>query len=216
MAIEKYNYLGNQNVGFYVTSAGETTVVPPEFDSSDVIDGEVIETYIGKTRLVGLFTAGNSNCILLPGVTREREREKFDEKDVDYTVLDARETALGNLILANDSGAVVSSRLEDHRKEVEEALEVPVQVVDIADTENPGSAGVTNNHGAVIHRDSSEETARAVKDALDLERIDIGTINMGSPYVGSGAVATSSDALVGEETTGPEIGRIDRNLFQHD
>ena len=42
--------------------------------------------------------------------------------------------------------------------------------------------------------------------------VDIGTVNLGSPYIAIGLVANSNGALVGSETTGPEIVKISHAL----
>ncbi|OYV09323.1 MAG: translation initiation factor 6 [Methanosaeta sp. NSP1] len=42
--------------------------------------------------------------------------------------------------------------------------------------------------------------------------IDVGTVNMGSPLVGSGLLANSKGYLAGFETSGPELGRIEDAL----
>lgn len=215
MSIDRYNYEGNTNIGFYATVTQGQSIFPPGFRESDLFDGDSVETFIGRTRLVGLFTAGNSDCILIPDIISDREREKLEDSDIDFRVLEVNETALGNLILANDHGAVISPRIEDIKEEIEDALQVEAEVMDIADNPTPGVCGVANNHGAVIHRDASEDGAEKVKKILGLEDIDIGTTNMGSAYTGSGAVANDEQVLVGEDTTGPEVGRLDRTLFQH-
>jgi translation initiation factor 6 len=41
---------------------------------------------------------------------------------------------------------------------------------------------------------------------------DIGTINYGGPLVGSGLIANHEGYVVGERTTGPELGRIEATL----
>ncbi len=41
---------------------------------------------------------------------------------------------------------------------------------------------------------------------------DIGTINYGGPLVGSGLLANAHGYVVGQETTGPELGRIEDAL----
>jgi translation initiation factor 6 len=215
MSIDRYNYEGNTNIGFYATVTSDQSILPPDFKRSELFEGEQVETFIGRTRLVGLFTAGNSSSILVPDIITRVEKKKLDEAEIDYTVIDTTETAIGNLVLANDKGAVISERIEEHREEIEEALDVEATVINIAGNPTPGVCGVANNRGAVIHRDADEETAEKVKEALRVEDIDIGTTNMGSPYTGSGAVATDLQVLVGEETTGPEIGRLDRTLFEH-
>jgi translation initiation factor 6 len=214
--IERYNYQGNSNIGFYATVSNQQSIFPPKFDKKEIFDTEYVETYIARTRLVGLFTAGNSNCLLVPNNITDRERDKLEESNVEFREIETRDTALGNLILANDSGAVISENLEDKKDEIEDALEVPVKVGKIAGTSTVGTAGIANSHGAVIHRDASEEDAELVKDQLDLEDIDIGTVNLGSPFMGSGALSNDSAILVSEDTSGPEVGRIDRTMVDHD
>jgi len=41
---------------------------------------------------------------------------------------------------------------------------------------------------------------------------DIGTINYGAALVGSGLLANAAGYVVGQDTTGPELGRIEDAL----
>lgn len=216
MELEKYNYRGDINLGLYATVSNDYLVVPREFAKKDFFPQKTVETRIAGTRLVGLFTAGNSNCLLLPNSVKDREKNKLEEAGIEVKVIDSNENALGNLVLANDQGAVISEKLEDHKEVIAEALDVPVEVSKIADIDNPGSCGVANKNGVLIHRDASEEEAEHVRDSLKVEKVDIGTVNMGSPYIGSGIVCNDEHFLVGGDTTGPEIGRIDMVLVQED
>lgn len=211
--IEKYDYGGEENIGFNAVVTNSYILVPPEFKRKDFFEVEnVIETRIAKTNLVGLFSAGNSNGLIVPKEVSDLEQDKLEESGVDFTILESRFNALGNLILCNDNGAVISPKIEEFKQEISEALEVDVVVNEISGL-NPGVSGIANSKGAVIHRDASEEDAEVVMNALDLEDIDIGTVNMGSPFTGSGAACNDEDLLAGENTTGPEIGRFDRTLF---
>lgn len=210
--IEKYSHKGSENTGFYTLATNSYVLVPPDHKRSDFFDRDVVETKINKTNLVGLFTAGNSNCLLVPSEVSDIELERLDESGINYRVLDSNYNALGNLILCNDQGALISEKLSEYRDEIEDALDVDVTIGDINGL-NPGVCGIANSHGAVIHRDASEGDAVLVKEVLGLEDVDIGTVNMGSPFVGSGASCNDGDLLTGENTTGPEIGRFDRTMF---
>ncbi|MFB6191239.1 MAG: translation initiation factor IF-6 [Candidatus Nanohaloarchaea archaeon] len=210
--IERYNYRGEPSIGFYATVTSSQAIFPPGFKRKDFFDVEHVETYIAKTRMAGLFTAGNSNCILVPENTTGHEREKLEESPIEFHVLDSRENALGNLVLANDKGAVISDKLEDRKQEIEDALEVPVTVAEVAGLPSPGVCAACTNRGVLLHREASEEGAEKLKEALDVEEVDIGTVNLGSPYIGSGLAGNKENILVGEDTSGPEIGRIDRTL----
>lgn len=216
MLIEKYDYRGDINIGLYAIATNEYLIVPREFKEKDFFPQEAVETRIAGTRLIGLFTAGNSNCLLLPDSVKEREKKKLEKAGIPVHVIENNENALGNLILANDKGAVISEKLSDKKEEIAEALEVPVETGEIAGIANPGSCGVANKNGVLIHRDSSEEEAEHVKNVLKVDKVDISTVNMGSPYIGSGIVSNDEHFLVGSDTTGPEIGRIDRILMQED
>lgn len=210
--IERYNYEGDPNIGFVATVTPEYAIYPPDFSREDFFEAKSVETFVTRTRLPGLFTAGNSNCILVPDGLTDRELEKMEESEINFEVIEARRNAFGNMILVNDSGAIISPKLEDVKEEISEALEVPVRVGTIAGIPNPGVAGAANNKGALLHREASEEDAEMVAEALDVERVDIGSINMGSPYIGSGLICDDENVLVGEDSTGPEIGRIDTTL----
>ncbi len=210
--IQRYNYRGDTNIGFYATVTSSQAVFPRDFKRKDVFPDKHAVVNVARTRLVGLFTAGNSNCILFPSNTTEREREQLEESGIDFLVLESRENALGNLVLANDNGAIISEKLSDYREEIEDALGVRTEVGEVAGLPGPGVCAAGNNNGALLHREATEEEAENIQDVLGVEHVDIGTINMGSPYIGSGLVADDENVLVGEDTTGPEIGRIDRTL----
>lgn len=215
--IERYNYLGDPNIGFSATVTPEYAVYPPEFKKKGFFDKEVsVETFIGRTRLVGLFTAGNSNCLLVPSNLTDNERSKLEESGINFKVLETRENALGNLILANDEGALVSPRLEEHQEAIEEALDVNTRTGKVAGLPGVGACGATNKYGVLLHREATEEEAEAARDVLQAENVDIGTVNLGSPYIGSGVVGDDENVLVGEDTSGPEVGRIDRTMQKHD
>lgn len=215
--IEKYNYEGDHNIGFSATVTSEYAIFPPDFKRKDFFSVEkTCVTFINRTRLPGLYTVGNSNCVLVPAEITENERSKLKESEIEFKEIETNSNALGNLILANDSGAIISPKIEHKADEIAEALDVEVEVGRIADLPNPGSTAVANNKGALIHREASEKEAEKVKEVLQVEDIDVGTVNLGSPYMGSGIICNDLDALVGENTSGPEIGRIDRVLKTRD
>ena len=82
MDIEKYNYTGNESIGFHATATSEQAIYPPEFKRKNFFNAEnSVETYINRTKLVGLFTAGNSNCILVPEETTDRERKSWRKQE---------------------------------------------------------------------------------------------------------------------------------------
>ena len=206
--IDRYSHRGSEDIGFYATVTDSYIFAAPEFKT----EGLEVEAYHGRitgTVLTGLFTAGNSDTLLLPRGVSDRELESLEGLDTE--VVDTSFNALGNLILCNDSGAVISEKISGLEERIGDALGVEVETGSVAGV-NPGVAGVANGKGAVLHREASEEEAELVADILGVE-VSVGSINQGSPFMGSGALANSKGALVGGNTTGPEIGRIDRTMY---
>lgn len=210
---------GSQYVGVYVTTTDDVTLVPSTLDESEqsVLSEElgttVVPTLIGGSATVGALAAGNSYGLVTSGRINDPERETI-EAAVDGNVghLPGRINAAGNCILANDSGAVVHPELPDHAVDtIEETLAVPVERFSIGGVRPVGTAAVTTNDGVLCHPKVDDVELDRLEAALDT-RADVGTVNYGSPLIGSGLVANENGFIVGQETTGPELGRIEEAL----
>jgi translation initiation factor 6 len=68
-------------------------------------------------------------------------------------------------------------------------------------------AGVATNKGLLVHPRVTEEEIAVLEKHFGLP-VDVGTVNLGSPLVGSGVLANSHGYFAGLDTTGPELGRI--------
>jgi translation initiation factor 6 len=171
---------------------------------------------IANTDFVGMLSAFNSNGILLSKIVNENEMKIFDviekELGVQVKILPSRFSALGNLILCNDKGAVISKLFGKKEREIiKDCLDVEIASGRIAGLSTVGSCGVATNKGCLLHRDTKEEEIKLIEDVLKV-KIDIGTANFGSPFVGSCTIANSNGAIAGSSTTAPEIERISETL----
>jgi translation initiation factor 6 len=120
--------------------------------------------------------------------------------------------ACGNIILANDTAAIVHPLLSDRAVAVIEAtLRVDVQRSTIAGLNTVGMAGIATNKGVLVHPKVSDAEIAILEDVFGLP-VDIGTVNFGSPLIGAGVLANSSGYLAGADTTGHELGRIEDAL----
>ncbi len=206
------DYLGDINLGFHGVVTSSYAVLAPKFSRKEFFDvDELVEMRVSNTDLLGLFMAGNSNGLLVPDIVSEHEISFLEEKGVEYKVVNSNLTALGNLVLVNDNGCIISEKLSGIQEEVSELFGVPVKVGTVAGTGMVGSAGFTTNNGVLIHRECSREELEFVEEVLDVKG-DIGTVNFGSPYVGTGLIGNSEGIMVGNSTTGPETARIEKAL----
>jgi translation initiation factor 6 len=206
------DYEGDPNLGFHGVLTEDYAVLAPGFKDTQVLDVETVcEVYIANTDLAGLFTAGNDNGILLPETVSDHERDQIEDAGISTKVIDSNHTALGNLLLVTNSGCYLAPSLEHRREEIADFLDVQVTVGTVAGLNIVGSAGIATDRGVLLHRETEEEELEAVEEALDVPG-DIGTVNFGSPYVGTGIIANSDVALVGNDTKGPETARIEKAL----
>jgi len=212
-------FSGSSYVGVFARATDACLLIRPDVDD-DVreaceaeLDVPAIPTTIGGSGTVGALAVGNSNGLLVSNRVRERERDRIsDAVDLPVTDLPGRINAAGNVVLANDHGAYVHPDLpREAVQAVERGLDVPVERGDIAGVQTVGTAAVATGRGVLCHPKSTDEELDALEDLLSVPA-DIGTINYGGPLVGSGLVANTNGYVVGERTTGPELGRIEAAL----
>jgi len=131
---------------------------------------------------------------------------------LDVCIISDNFNAAGNDILVNDNGAFVHPDLKDKSlKEIEKTLNVSVHRGTIGSLKTVGMAAVVTNKGLLCHPKVTDEEKRVLEDVFDVD-VMIGTVNHGSPVIGSGLVANTKGAIIGNLTTGIEMGRIEEAL----
>jgi len=212
-------FSGSPYVGVFARATDDCLLVRPEADADlrESCGAELgvpaVATTVGGSGTVGALATGNENGLLVSSRIRERERDRIrDAVDLPVVELPGRINAAGNVVLANDSGAYAHPDIpREGIQAVEEALDVPVLRGTLAGVQTVGTAAVVTNRGVLCHPKTSDETLDELEEQFDAPA-DIGTINYGGPLVGSGLVANDTGYIVGERTTGPELGRIDSAL----
>jgi len=219
-SLYREDFFGSADIGIFTVVTSRYAIVPPELGAKKLatlereLGVEVIRTPILGTSIVGVFLAANSSGMVLPHLALQEEVERISSAmdSVNILLLRSRVTAMGNLILANDRGAIVSPEFTGREADqISETLGVPVVRSRIVGRSYVGSIGVATNLGALIHVESDAEDLRIVSDVLKVPA-DIGTVNGGVTFVRSGLVANDRGAAMGARTTGPEMVAISRAL----
>ena len=217
MDIIKFDVYRGPNIGVYISVNDKTILLPMGFAKtkaeklSKYLGVDYIFTSIANTRLIGALCVMNNNGILLPKTAFENEYEFLKkELDLEVGVLDSKLTALGNVICANDKGAVVSPWLsKEDCQTISDVLGVETIQKKIAGFNQTGVVMVANNSGAAIHPEADEEDMKTFSNLLGV-KIEQSSINNGIPYVSSGILANNNCIVVGSLTTGPEIMMLTR------
>jgi translation initiation factor 6 len=175
---------------------------------------KTVFTTIGYSLLIGALACANSKGIILPHLALENEIEPIRTAagDTNIAVMETKRTAYGNMVLANDYGAIADPRLQQETlRKVSEILCVEVVPGEIAGLPYVGSLAIATNKGVLAHPLIKDEEKELLKDVLRVP-LDVGTVNCGIPYVGTGLLGNSYGAVVGLLTTGPELFIIENAL----
>jgi len=175
------------------------------------LEAEPLYVSVANTRLMGALMSMNNRGILLP-LTAYQDEYDFLKKEtgLEVGVLDSKYTALGNVICANDKGAIVSPWLSKSDVDtIKQILDVEVVQKRISGLNQVGAMMVANNSGAVIHPEADDEDMKMFANVLGVNIVHA-TINRGIPYVESGVLANNKAVVVGTMTTGPEIMMLTR------
>lgn len=213
------NFLGSASIGVYSLVTDRMVIIPPQVLKSEVkkleewLKVKPIQTTIGESVLVGALACANSNGIILPHIVQEKEVQVIKSSlDINITVMETKKTAYGNLVLANDRGAMVDPRLKNRDvKKIMDTLGVETVRSRIAGLPYVGSLAATTNKGALAHPLLTEDEQKSLMNVLKVN-VDVGTVNCGIPYVAMGLIGNSHGVVAGSVTTGPELFVIGQAL----
>jgi len=206
-------------VGLFTRTNDNTLLLPFGFAETktnklkEYLDVEkIIHVSVAGTRLMGPMTVMNNNGILLPSTVSDEEIQILKQTGLNVERLKSKFTAIGNLISANDKGAIVSNLFKGEvNQDIKDTLGVPIQTMSIGGFIQVGSMVVATNAGAIVHPKANDAEISRISEILQVEA-EPATVNGGSPYLSSGIIANFSSVIVGNLTTGPELIMISRAL----
>jgi translation initiation factor 6 len=210
----KAKFYGDPNIGLYGFATDDYCLLGLEPDKKilgkieTALGTEVKVATVAGTEFIGLFVTGNKNGIVLPHIVEDYEIKKLKALGLNFEIIKSRETALGNLILCNDKGCLISEKLRKFKKRISDALDCEVETGKIAGLDIIGSVALANNIGCLCHRDAEESEMKKIEEMLKV-KVDVGTVGYGSPFIRSGIIVNSRGVLFSEFSTGPEIGRYE-------
>jgi len=219
MTILQADIFGSPNIGVYCFACEGWAAVPAgtppnkKKKFSECLNVDVCEVDIAGSNLLGILLAGNANGLAVPDIIHPHELETIKKStQSNIGILKDERNALGNLILANDHGAIVDPSFSATTiRALEQLLQVEVVKGHISGFPYVGSLGVATNKGAIIHpliRDDEKETLEGVLKV----QIEPSTVNGGVPFIRSGLLATSHGVVTGPLTVGNELMVISRMM----
>jgi translation initiation factor 6 len=216
MAVILADVFGSPNIGVYCFCTEDLAVVPPGLTSrkltqfADTLGVNICSTTVGGTTLVGALVTGNSKGVLVPHTIQDYELRRIEEFSK-VIIVESNWTALGNVVLANDFGAIVHPDAPVEIAKSVSELGVQVAYGQIGSLSFVGSLAIATNKGAILSPNTLNEEQSVIEAALHVN-VDLSTTNGGVPFVKSGILANSKGAVVGPLTRGAELMQITRVL----
>ena len=212
MAVYLSSVVGSASIGVYSLANDQFVIIPKMVPlkkaekTAKWLKVKLVHTSIGGSVLAGALACANSNGILLPKSVRDEELTVIKSAvEGSITIMQTKKTAYGNLVLANDKGAVVDPHFKEPEvRQIADALGVDAIPAEIAGLPYVGSLAVVTNKGVLAHPLLTVEERKLLKYVFKVP-VDVGTINCGIPYVGTGLVGNTHAAVAGSMTTGPEM-----------
>ena len=219
MGLHLIDVYRSPNIGIFMRCNDRFLLVPKglaQTKSNKLCDSlrvTAVPASIGESRLIGALSSMNNNGVLVSRLAEDAEINEISAATgMTVSRLDSKLTAVGNLVVANDRRALVSPLLDARAvSQVRDVLGTEVQRTPIGEYHQVGSLVVATNGGAAVYPGLDEKEVGKLGEMLGVDAYPT-SVNSGVPYVASGLVANSKDALAGSQTTGPELVFITRAL----
>jgi translation initiation factor 6 len=207
------------NIGIFLRTNDKSLLIPKGVASTkskkmaESLHVKACFISIEGTRLIGPLSVMNNKGILVSRMVEDYEiREIASQTGLNVERLNSKYTAVGNLVAANDNGAIVSTILEPAAiSQVKDVLGVEAHKLAIKDYVQVGALIVATNSGAAVYPNLTEQEVEEIGSVFKVEASPT-SVNGGVPFLSSGVVANSANAVAGNLTTGPELVFLTRAL----
>jgi translation initiation factor 6 len=208
----------NPNVGVFCKANDDVAFVRKGLTKKikkkivDALDVNLVELSIADATIVGSLLSFNSKGAVVCDFIDKPALDAIKKLGFEICVVTDKLNAAGNDILVNDKGCLVHPDMKEKTiKSAQETLDVPVKRGTIAGLKTVGMSAVVTSKGLLCHPKVTDDELRVLEKVFGVP-VMIGTVNHGSPVIGSGLVANSKGAVIGNLTTGIEMGRIEEAL----
>ncbi len=220
MVVMKTDLFGSMNIGNYAKAtnsyliAGGATKDKEVEELAEALEVESVKVVIGDCRVTAPFFVGNKSGLLISKFIDPETVQvlKKELTGINVEVVEVKHTAIGNLILVNDRGAIFSNILPPRFiKSVSDVLDIEPAIGVVANATYIGSLAVVNNNGCLVSPFAQDEEMERIEEFLSVG-VERGTINSGVQFISSGLIANDKGAVAGGFTDGIEMMKISQAL----
>ncbi|HKT21603.1 MAG TPA: hypothetical protein VJR06_03130, partial [Nitrososphaerales archaeon] len=190
MGLHLMDIYRSPNIGIFLKTNETHLLVPKGLAQTKVdrlcedLQVSAVPTSIGESRLLGALTSMNGNGILVSRLAEDFEiREITSATGLPVARLESKLTAVGNLVVANDKGALASPLLDGRAlAQVRDVMGTEVHSTPIGEYHQVGSLVVATNKGSAVYPGLDEKDVSGIGSMLGVDAYP-SSVNAGVPYV---------------------------------
>ena len=216
--LKRIDIVGNPNVGVFILATDDIAIAPYNLPDEKIkiiketLEVDVIKSSISGSSLIGSLAVANSNGLVVSPHVLDDEVKQFEDFGLNVATIPGKFTAVGNIVAANDKGAIASPFLSQEAINViENTLKVDVKTSHIVGSDIIGSLIKVTNKGFLMSKNALNSEVNFAGEVFGVEG-DIGTVGHGIPLVGACILGNSNGAIVANNSTGPEMARVEEAL----
>jgi translation initiation factor 6 len=217
MAVYRTEFFGNPTLGLLGLCAEDVCYLPPEIPLKQA---ERIAKTLGvhtkkiilyNSYLIGLFSAANAKYFFVPGTVEEEETKAIEEMPLGKTVIRIQSVlnTLGNLILCNDKGCILSPYFREKKHYFEEKLGLKTSISTISDLPFPGIGAYATNNGCLVHEKALDAEVEIIEKTLGVKVV---RAEFYDGFPGTEILANSKGILVPKTIKGQAMAEIQEAL----
>jgi len=212
MGIYQTEFFGNTTLGIIGICTENMCYLPPEVPQKQVeriaksLEVGTQKLVLYNSFLLGLFASANSKYIFLPDTVPEAELKSVGKKIIRLAGVF---NTIGNLVLCNDHGCVLSPYLKGKKAYFHEKLGLKTSACTISDLPFPGIGAIATNTGCLVHQHALDAEMEHIEKTLG---VPVKRAEFYEGFPGVEILANSKGLIVPKNLRGPALSEIQEAL----
>jgi len=212
MATYQTEFFGNTTLGLLGVATENVCYLPTEITKKQIKKiAETLNVVVKKasfynSSLLGLFSVANSKYLFVPEIVSDAELEFVDKKVIKLTGVF---TTLGNLILCNDKGCILSPYLAEKKYFFENELKLKTEITTISDLPFPGIFATVTNRAGIVHKNCKDAEIEILEKTLGVE---FKRLEFYEGFTGAEILANTKGLIAPKTLKGQELAEIQDGL----
>lgn len=208
----------NPNIGLFLYSNDKFAIAGNNFTEKQIkeieknLDVPAYQTTILGTDLIGVFTAGNNEKLIIPEIY-DYEKSVFEEisqkHEIEVIEVNDKVNTFGNSLLLTNDNVIIGKEVNKALKEkIEKKTKMKTMLMENSEYSGAGTVLIHANDKLFASQALNENDVKEFAEQI----VGVGSINSGSNFISSGVVANKNGIIMGSSSSTVEIQNLVESL----